>query len=620
MMKYLSGYTDPFLSPVTGALATSSSLPDLERGYIWMGDKQNRPAPSFKLIDLTIDVRSLQQQVEAIADAPVIVNTPVSVFPNAQALSDLNDGLMKNSDGVVQIATPDTDYLTPTLPSGNIWIGNAQNIAIPQPTLSLSNLPSLGTASISIPNPIDPLNPISISGGKIWHGTDSNRPEESTALLTVEGDIALLNARFLLGEFIMGSALVQTTWPKSQFLINLQDGILKKTGKTLQYATPGTDYLDLTNEGYAEGRLPVVLRDKVISRSQLQIINIDASHDNLSGINTLTCRDVLATVQQGAGGSIRADQQLLSLNTVEGRQLILYDYNAAHRYTQYVSLKGPASVNQNLVWVMPDTISTTGQVLTDIGNAPLSTDRQLAFRNMPSVEATYILKQPDNTLPNAQALNQLVGADPKILKAAADGSIEVAIRDQDYATKETLEQIKAETEEFKNQAATSAQEAAASAEEAAASATEATTAAGEATAAAGEATGAAAAASASATAAGASALGAGASAIAAAASAGSASSSASDASSSASQAQTSATNAANSATSAQNSLNTLLNTGITLQGAIHGAGALLSPITTYFQDNPVLPGNASMILPKGASSERPMVPIAGMFRYNTAPH
>ncbi len=402
MMKYLSGYTDPFLSPVTGALATSSSLPDLERGYIWMGDKQNRPAPSFKLIDLTIDVRSLQQQVEAIADAPVIVNTPVSVFPNAQALSDLNDGLMKNRDGVVQIATPDTDYLTPTLPSGNIWIGNAQNIATPQPTLSLSNLPDL-------------------THNKVWVGSVDNRPLES----------------------------------------------------------------------------------------------------NFS--------------------------------------------------------------------VAPD-------------------------------DATYILKQPDNTLPNAQALNQLVGADPKILKAAADGSIEVAIRDQDYATKETLEQIKAETEEFKNQAATSAQEAAASAEEAAASATEATTAAGEATAAAGEATGAAATASASATAAGASALGAGASAIAAAASAGSASSSASDASSSASQAQTSATNAANSATSAQNSLNTLLNTGITLQGAIHGAGALLSPITTYFQDNPVLPGNASMILPKGASSERPMVPIAGMFRYNTAPH
>lgn len=487
-MKYLSGYTDPFLSPVSGLLATEQPLPDLERGYVWVGDKNNRPIPSFKLIDLTIDVRFLQQQVEAISEASVVLNEPMAVFPNAQALSDLNDGLMKNKGGVVQIAIP------------------------------------------------------------------------------------------------------------------------------------GTDYLDLVNEAYADGIIPVVLRDKVISRSKLQIVNIDGDHDNISGINTLTCRDVLATVQQGAGGSVRADQQLLSLNTVEGRQLILYDYNPAHRYTQYVSLKAPASVAVNINWVMPDTVSTTGQVLTDIGNAPLSTDRQLAFRNMPSVDATYILKQPHNTLPNAQALNQLVGVEPKILKAAADGTIEIAIRDQDYATKETLEQLKTETEEFKNQAATSAEEAAASAEEATASATEATTAAGEATAAAAEATGAAVEASASAGAAGVSALAAAGSALAAAASAGSASSSASDAASSASHAHTSETNAANSATSAQNSLNTLLNTGIILQGAIHGAGPLLSPITTYFQDNPVLPGNASMILPKGVSSQRPTVPIAGMFRYNTAPN
>lgn len=367
MMKYIPGYTDQFVSPVTGILSSHSQLPELDRGYIWIGDKNNRPTPSFKLIDLTIDVRSLQQQVESISEAPVVISTPVAIFPNAQVLSDLDDGMMRNIGGLIQIAIPGTDYLSPYLPSGNLFVGNANNIATPQQTINLSNLPSLGTASITIPNPIDPLTPITISGGKIWHGTDSNRPEESTALLGVEADIALLNARFLLGEFIMGSALVQTTWPKSQFLINLQDGMLKKTGKTIQYATPGTDYLDLVNEAYADGIIPVVLRDKVITRSKLQIINIDADHDNISGINTVTCRDLLATVQGGAGGSIRADQQVLSLNTVEGRQFIFYDYNPAHRYTKYVSLKAPASVAMNINWVMPDTVSTTGQVLTDIG-------------------------------------------------------------------------------------------------------------------------------------------------------------------------------------------------------------------------------------------------------------
>ena len=623
-MKYLSGYTDPFLSPVSGLLATGQPLPDLERGYVWVGDKTNRPTPSFKLIDLTIDVRSLQQQVETISEAPVVVNTPVSIFPNAQALSDLNDGIMKNMGGLIQIALPNTDYLTPMLASGNIWIGNNNNIATPQPTIALSNLPNLGTASITIPNPIDPINPITISGGKIWHGTDSNRPEESTALLSVEADIALLNARFLLGEFIMGDALVQATWPKSQFLINLQDGMLKKTGKTLQYATPGTDYLDLVNEAYADGIIPVVLRDKVITRSKLQIINIDADHDNLSGINTLTCRDVLATVQAGAGGSVRADQQLLSLNTVEGRQLILYDYNPAHRYTQYVSLKAPASVAMNINWVMPDMISTTGQVLTDIGNVPLSTDRQLAFRNMPSVDATYILKQPNDSLPNAQALNQLIGADPKMLKAAADGTIEVAVPDEDYATKATLEQLKEEAQQAAQEAATSAEEAATSAGEAATSAGEATTAAGEATVAAGEASASALAASGSATAALGSAGAAALSAIAAGSSASSASSSASDAShsasnasSSASQAQTSATNAAGSATQAQTYLNTLLNTGLTLQGDVTGNGLLNTPIVTKFTPNPVFTGNG-ITIPAGSASGRPSSPAVGFLRLNAS--
>jgi hypothetical protein len=60
-MKYLAGYTDPFISPVTGLSSVVQPLPDLERGYVWMGDEHSRPLPTFKLIDLTIDVKSLQK-------------------------------------------------------------------------------------------------------------------------------------------------------------------------------------------------------------------------------------------------------------------------------------------------------------------------------------------------------------------------------------------------------------------------------------------------------------------------------------------------------------------------------------------------------------------------------
>ena len=390
-MKYLAGYTDPFISPVTGLSAVVQPLPDLERGYVWIGDECSRPLPTFKLIDLSIDVKSLQKQLDVLLQTTFVVNTPVPSLPKAQALSALNDGLIKNVSGVLAIAISNVDYLTPTLASGNLWIGNNANIATPQPTIAVANLPNL-------------------KQGTVWQGDANNRPVEVT-----------------------------------------------------------------------------------------------------------------------------------------------------------------------------------------IAVAP--------------VDARYILQQPNSSLTNAQSLNQLIGLQPKILKAGDDGVIAVAIPDQDYATKETLEQIKAETEEFKAQAQAAAEEATASAEEATGAATEAT---GAAT----EATGAAATASGAATAAGASALGAGASAIAAGLSAGSASSSASNASSSADHAATSATNAAGSAESAANSLNTLLTTGITLQGAIYGSGGLLNPIPTNFSNNPVLPGSEAMTIPKGTNTQRPATPIAGMVRYN----
>ncbi len=391
-MKYLAGYTDPFISPVTGLSSVVQPLPDLERGYVWMGDEHSRPLPTFKLIDLTIDVKSLQKQLDVLSQTIFVVNTPQAMLPKAQALSALNDGIIKNVSGILAIAVANTDYLSPSLASGNLWIGNEANVATEQPTIAVANLPNL-------------------KQGTVWQGDANNRPVEVT-----------------------------------------------------------------------------------------------------------------------------------------------------------------------------------------IAVAP--------------VDARYILQQPNQNLTNAQSLNQLIGIQPKILKAGDDGAIEVAIPDTDYATKETLEQIKAETEEFKAQAQAAAEEATASAEEATGAAT-------EATAAAGEATGAAATASGAATAAGASALGAGASAIAAGLSAGSASSSASNASSSADHAATSATNAQSSAVSAADSLNTLLHTGITLQGAVYGSGGLLNPILTNFSNNPVLPGSGAMTIPKGAVSQRPATPIAGMVRYNS---
>jgi hypothetical protein len=167
-------------------------------------------------------------------DATYILQQPTSDLPNAQALNQLNNGLMKNKDGIIQIAVPGEDYLSTTLPSSQLFIGNSSNIATAQQTITIDNLPNLGTASINVPNPLDPTNPITISGGKIWHGTDNNRPEESTALLVVEGDIALINFRFFSANFILGkgNSVLQTLMPGSQFLSNLPAGSWMQTSST----------------------------------------------------------------------------------------------------------------------------------------------------------------------------------------------------------------------------------------------------------------------------------------------------------------------------------------------------------------------------------------------------
>lgn len=293
-------------------------------------------------------------------------------------------------------------------------------------------------------------------------------------------------------------------------------------------------------------------------------------------------------------GGIISTTNDLPLPNLEDKHLWIGDSNNKPQAVTTIDIANLPNLEQNKLWIGNADNRPVVQSTLNIDNLPnLSNNRvwqgnaqgrpaEVELNFAPS-DATYIIKQPNITLTNAQVLSELgVG----MAKIVVGGAFAIAIPDEDYATKATLEQIKAETEEFKNQAANSAEQAATSAEEASASATEAatsateasasateaTTAAGEATAAAGEASGAAAAASGSA--------GAAASAFAAGASAGSASSSASDASSSASDAHDSAVSSGASASQSLQYLNQLLNTGITLTGEAYGAGKLSEPIHT----------------------------------------
>lgn len=540
-----------FISPITGRLP-------LINDYILIGGNDNFSIPSPKLIDIQLDIIDIRHDYDNLAASNFIIGFPNNNLPGAQVLSDLDNGFMFNTNGVVStksgIPLPSLEYEKiwigdennnpvanstilqinlPDLAQDNLWIGDSDNRPTPSKTITIDNLPNLGTASINVPNPLDPTNPIVISGGKIWHGTDSNRPEESTALLVVEGDIALINFRFFSANFILGkgNTVLQTLMPGSQFLSNLTAGSWMQTS------------------------------------------------------------------QAGTGAIVAA--------TIEQNQLLMGGVNNIPESRQTIDIANLPSLTNGRVWQ------------GDEANRPIEIQLNLA-----PTDATYIIKTPNANLPEAQVLEELGVGMAKIVAggafAIAIAGEDYATIEQLEEIEQQCEQYAEQAAASAEEAAASAGEAATSAGEATAAAAEATGAAAEATAAAGEATGAATAAGLSAAGAAASAIAAGLSAGSASSSASDASSSASDASDSASSAGQSATNAASSATQAQIYLNTLLTTGITLQGDISGSGVLSSPITTNFIPNPVFHGNGSMTIPFGNSTQRPSALTPGMIRFNTS--
>lgn len=463
-----------FISPVTGRVP-------LIKDYILIGGSNNFSIMSPKLIDMQLDIIDIRHDFDNLAASSFIIGFPNTQLPNSQVLSSLDNGFMYNTDGIVSITN---NFPLPNLTYENIWIGDINNNPVASTTILQKNLPNLGTASINVPNPLDPTNPIVISGGKIWHGTDSNRPEESTALLVVEGDVALLNFRFLSANFIMGgsSLPLKTVMPRSQFIQDLPNGLLKRADSTsilrpnyIQVAEPGMDYLP----GISQPPLPDISNFLLYSNNKVYQCPITYLEDpggngifNFDG-GTIKALNFAAKRYNGQDASVTVEGNAYISETIGARRIILYDSKElAHRREDGVMLEGPAplAIGTMLKWIMPSAISTEGQILQDIG-ANIGGGRLLRFVNMlpdgltntllaqgevggkkvfvnatltqnkiwvgdaqnkpvetdlnfaPN-DASYILKTPNNNLNSAQALSELAGG---ILKSAAlTGTISIA--------------------------------------------------------------------------------------------------------------------------------------------------------------------------------------------------
>jgi len=222
-----------FISPVTGRII-------IDPNYVLIGDKNGMSLPSPVIIDIRLDLKNLRRDFNDLIDSSFVLNFPTEQLPNAQDLFSLNDGFMYNTTGI--ISTTSTIPITglPDLTYKNLWIGDSNNRPVETPIITIDNLPNLGVGTVNIPNPFNPGNPIVLSRGKVWRGTDSSRPEESDAVTALEADVLLLTARFLTSAWILrNSGLIPNVlrpilWPNAQFLDDLP------INRILSHTTEGT--------------------------------------------------------------------------------------------------------------------------------------------------------------------------------------------------------------------------------------------------------------------------------------------------------------------------------------------------------------------------------------------
>jgi predicted nucleic acid-binding Zn-ribbon protein len=193
-MKYMPGFTDFFMSPVTGRIKISA-FPDLTQNYVWIGNRNDRPIPSPIIIDLRLEIIELRNRL---SKTRFILQAASANFDSSQALNELIPGILKHTDGIVAIAIPWVDYVPPILPEKNIWIGNADDAPEPYPRIFLENLPSMlsidptkllgaynlyrgspSPLSLGIPEIVKTLhitNMADLQEGYLWIGTDSSNP------------------------------------------------------------------------------------------------------------------------------------------------------------------------------------------------------------------------------------------------------------------------------------------------------------------------------------------------------------------------------------------------------------------------------------------------------------
>lgn len=162
--------SDMFLSPVSGRILS-------DQNYVALGNGQGFATPSPILIDIRLDFNSL-------SESNFVLGQPSFLAPNAQVLSNLANGLMYNTAGIVS-----TVGSTSFAPSNSKYI-------LQQPDNGLPNAQALSSLSSGILKSTTASGVISIAVGDLDYATPA----------TVTADIAAAESAAIAAAAIASTA------------------------------------------------------------------------------------------------------------------------------------------------------------------------------------------------------------------------------------------------------------------------------------------------------------------------------------------------------------------------------------------------------------------------------
>ena len=415
-------------TPTEYRTITIDNLPDLGQtiipdpigggfvGQIWEGNNLGRPEISNRLGAMFADLALINARF-ALAHFVLNEGNPLLrlAMPFSQFLEDLAPGGIAKVEatGQISIAVAGTDYLDVSAPPPGDGV-----IPILEPGPYPPNPKLIYPSTIHIIGTDDVIGINSLKGN-ILSATNAVQSDgimvSKNNIQTKELLLSDQTPAFTKFAILKGPALLlnDVEWflPDQQ---GIAGQVLTNTdGTQLQWANSngnvsGPDDAISLDESLAiwDGNTGRKIKDCAITVVGGQSIkNINSLYVN----NTITSTDIFADNQIGA------------------REVSFFD----SAFNNNVSFIAPDVILNDVKWELPATSGEAGQVLTNTTGLTGLLD----WTNSASSDALYILQAGNATLPNAQALDQLISADlrdPRILKATDVGVVELAVEGTDY--------------------------------------------------------------------------------------------------------------------------------------------------------------------------------------------